>query len=145
MIESKELNKFIEEWKELSFNYYMDLRTKQKELYKEIRGLDFDERQSRVSQFYREHGKTNVFFAERNSQDQIKKHIEKDGENRKEQFLARITKKVGNLLDVNLHMGSDLSINGTAKGDKGSVSVYSILAGGWNIQKVHYRVLVKPI
>jgi len=137
------LNEFIDNWKKLSFNYYMDLRTKKNELYDEISGLDFDERQSRISQFYRKHGKSNVFFAEEHSQDQIKAHIEKDGENRKEQFVARITKKVGDIQEANLHMGVDLSINGTVIGDEGKATVYSIIAGGYNIQKVHYRVLVK--
>mgnify|MGYP003964034699 CR=1 FL=1 len=139
------LNEFIDNWKELSFNYYMDLRSKKKELYDEIRGLDFDERCERQWAFYRKHGKTNVFFAEQNSQDQIKAHIERDGEARKIQFVARINKKVGDIKEANLTMGADLSINGTVVGDKGKATVYSIIAGGYNIQKAHYRVLVKEV
>ncbi len=137
------INEFIENWKELSYNYYMDLRTKKKELYEEMSGLDFETRQSRQSQFYREHGKSNVFFAEEHSQDQIKSHIEKDGEARKIAFIQRIEKKVGDIVEANLRMGNDLSINGTVVGTKDTATVYSIIAGGYNIQKAHYRVLVK--
>jgi len=139
------LNEFIDNWKELSFNYYMDLRSKRSAFYDEIRGLDFDERCSRQSAFYRKHGKGNVFFAEEHSQDQIKAHIERDGEARKIQFVARINKKVGDIKEANLTMGADLSINGTVVGDKGKATVYSIIAGGYNIQKAHYRVLVKEV
>ena len=66
-MENKAINQFINEWKELSFNYYMDLRAKRQEMYDEVRGLDFYERQSRMSDFYRKHGKSNVFFVEDNS------------------------------------------------------------------------------
>lgn len=139
------LNEFIENWKELSFNYYMDLRSKKKELYDEIRGLDFEKRQSLVSHFYSKHGKTNVLFAEEHSQDQMKAKIERDGEFRKEQFVARINQKVGEIQEANLTIGVDLSINGTVVGDEGKATVYSIIAGGYNIQKAHYRVLVKAV
>ena len=139
------LNEFIDNWKELSFNYYMDLRTKKKELYDEIWSLDFETRQSRLSQFYREHGKGNVFFAEEHSQDQIKAHIERDGEARKVAFVARINKKVGDIVEADLTMGADLSINGMVVGTEGKATVYSIIAGGYNIQKAHYRVLVKDV
>jgi hypothetical protein len=40
-------------------------------------------------------------------------------------------------------MGVDGSINGTVSGHEDTVNVYSIIAGGYNIQKAHYRVLVK--
>jgi len=142
-MENKAIDQFINKWKELSFNYYMDLRSKKQEFYKEIKGLSFNERQNRISDFYYMHGKTNVSFAEDNSQDQIKSHIEKDAKSRKAQFIARISKKVGDIKEANLTMGVDLSINGTVVGDKGKATVYSIIAGGYNIQKAHYRVLVK--
>jgi hypothetical protein len=52
---------------------------------------------------------------------------------------------VGNIKEANLTIGIDLSINGTVVGDKGKATVYSIIAGGYNIQKAHYRVLVKEV
>jgi hypothetical protein len=41
----------------------------------------------------------------------------------------------------NIYEGA--AINGYIKGENGSVEVRSIIAGGYNIQKRHVRVLVK--
>lgn len=36
-------------------------------------------------------------------------------------------------------------LNGVIQGTKASVSVESVFAGGYNIQRLHVRTLVKPI
>lgn len=71
--------------------------------------------------------------------------LNKEVANKKATFIARIEKKAGVIKNVNLYIGVDGSINGEVIGDKNVVSVYSIIAGGWNIQIAHYRVLVKII
>ena len=65
----------------------------------------------------------------------------------KDQKIKIITKtydKVGKIVDVAFgKIGFDGSFNGIVIGEKGSVNIETILAGGYNIQKLHYRVLVK--
>jgi len=75
----------------------------------------------------------------------LDKLLDKEVKSKKVQFIARIEKKSGEIKDVNLTIGTDGSINGTVIGEEARVNVYSIIAGGYNIQKAHYRVLVKEI
>lgn len=128
-MENKALNEFISKWEDLAFNYYMDLRV-------ELKKLD-------TSTFINKYSKSDYFIVCNESQQGIKDLITKDAKKRKADFMKRISKKVGNIQEVNLHMADNLEINGTAKGDKGEARVTSIIAGGYNIQKAHYRVLVK--
>jgi hypothetical protein len=136
------VNDFIENWKELTFNYYVELRAEQKRIYSIE---DKEEKVNAQYNFYSETSKADRQLVINYSPTSIKEIIEKDGEIRKMQFVARINKKVGYIKEADLYIGEDLSINGTVVGDKGSANVHSIVAGGYNIQKAHYRVLVKEI
>lgn len=61
-------------------------------------------------------------------------------------ILTRAWSKVGRVTKlVMAHIGSDGSFNGFIEGEKGNVRIETILAGGYNIQRLHYRVLVKEI
>lgn len=61
-------------------------------------------------------------------------------------LVNRITDKVGEIIDAsNLSIGAKGNLNGIVKGTEGSVVVETIPAGGYNIQRFHYRTLVKPI
>lgn len=128
-MENKALNQFINKWEDLAFNYYSDLFEENKNL----KASDFIQKYSKAD--------WNVVYG-RNLK-MIKDLIAKDAKKRKADFMKRISKKVGNIQEVNLYMADNLEINGTAKGDKGEATVTSIIAGGYNIQKAHYRVLVK--
>jgi hypothetical protein len=136
------VNDFIENWKELTFNYYEELRAEQRRIWS-IK--DRETQKDAEYNFWSETSKADRQLVINYSPTSIKEIIEKDGEIRKMQFVARINKKVGYIKEADLHIGEDLSINGTVVGDKGSANVHSIVAGGYNIQKAHYRVLVKVI
>lgn len=76
----------------------------------------------------------------------LNKILDKDVQHKYENFIARITEKAGNIEDVNnLHISENGEINGVVKGDKHSVKVETIGAGGYNIQCFHFRVLVNII
>ena len=62
---------------------------------------------------------------------------------KEQDFLLRIMKITGTIIDTNLYVGHDGNINGTARGIIGTASVTTIFAGGYNIQCLHFRVLVK--
>lgn len=58
----------------------------------------------------------------------------------------RCVNAVGVLTDVSgLSVGENGSLNGHVVGEQGKANVETIYAGGYNIQCLHYRVLVKPV
>ena len=73
----------------------------------------------------------------------IEEIIHEDMRIKKIKLYQKISDKVGTVSAVNLYCGEDGSMNGTVKGDKGKVNITTIIAGGYNIQCIHYRVLVK--
>lgn len=83
------------------------------------------------------------------SEEEIKAENKKAGENLILDLLKRVTKITGPVVDWNNlfvtqgNMGAVL--NGFVIGEDGKAMVESILAGGYNIQRLHVRVLVKPI
>lgn len=61
-------------------------------------------------------------------------------------FYARCYKVIGDVTDASsLHVGRNGSINGTIVGKLGKAVVETIMAGGYNVQVLHYRVLVTPL
>lgn len=86
--------------------------------------------------------KSTIMIIERAEAD-IKKIVDREGENKKASLILRIEKKAGIITDAsNLTIGSDGNINGIIIGRKATVKVATIYAGGYNIQCLHYRVLV---
>lgn len=65
--------------------------------------------------------------------------------NRKSKYItSQVIKRVGKIVDTGyLYIASDGNINGKIIGEKGSVVVETIIAGGYNIQCRHFRVLFK--
>lgn len=59
-------------------------------------------------------------------------------------IIIRSFEKVGKLQDIDFgRIGMNGEFNGIVKGEHGTASIRTILAGGYNIQCLHYRVLVK--
>lgn len=86
-------------------------------------------------------------FGPEQQQDNILNTIlSKEVESKQKNLIKRVTDKVGIIQDATaLTIGADGSLNGIVIGDKGTVSVNAIYAGGYNIQVLHYRVLIKEI
>lgn len=73
----------------------------------------------------------------------IEELARREKEDKKIEFLYKVAEKAGSILDASfLRVAGDGSLNGYVKGTKATVKVQTILAGGWNIQRLHYRVLV---
>ena len=78
--------------------------------------------------------------------DVLDKILEDDVKVKKEMFVTRVQEIVGIIKDmVDFEIGDNGEINGVAIGDKSRAKVTTIIAGGYNIQRQHFRVLVKEI
>jgi hypothetical protein len=135
------IDTFLGEYKTGMVVYYAELYNQQRDIW-DIK--DYEERKLMQYNFHEDHAKTDIALVQQESMKGIVKIIDKDLKSRKVKFIKRITDKVGlDICDSRLTMGVDGSINGTVRGHEDTVNVYSIIAGGYNIQKAHYRVLVK--
>lgn len=77
-------------------------------------------------------------------EDRLLKVLDKEVERKKKSFIATVEKKAGAIVDASgLSIGDNADINGTVIGEVKTVKVSTITAGGYNIQCLHYRVLVK--
>lgn len=70
-----------------------------------------------------------------------------DEVNRKRQnLIARVKKVTGIISDASgLYIADNFEINGVVIGESGKARVTTISAGGWNVQCLHFRVLVKSL
>ena len=78
------------------------------------------------------------------SDERLNEIADREVEMKKLDLLARIQEQAGAIVDAtHLTIGGNGSLNGKVIGEKKSVWVETIIAGGYNIQCLHYRVLVK--
>ena len=74
----------------------------------------------------------------------LKKENLEDAQQSVLNLVSRVEDKVGKITDWSgIHFGSNGMLNGRVTGTCGSTYVETIGAGGYNIQKFHYRVILK--
>lgn len=132
--EFKELKtNLVEEWTRYDLNRKASLRAKYNELgYKE---------------FMKQYKWAGYDFM-RKTEEEIRKDNNRTADALILNLWNRVNEKVGDPTDYDLHLENGNSIegialNGIVVGTKGTARVESILAGGYNIQRLHIRVLVK--
>ena len=167
----KAIDTFLSTWRDASYKYYMGLYNEYDNIFNEIVSVmnkhniitiphnkdllpeEYKVAKQKQTDFKNSIGK-GVFNAIetmrwekrcKRGDTWLNNLLDKEVEKKKVEFIARVEKKSGEIKDVNLKIGVDGSINGTVTGDKTKVDVYSIVAGGWNIQRAHYRVLVNEV
>ena len=108
--------------------------------------LDFcDEWCRKATEFYLAHhdNSRNDQFRYRTEYD-IRKFIKSEAQSKAIEIAHRVKNKCGTITDASgLYIGENGTINGQIIGDKGNATVETIYAGGYNIQCLHFRVLVK--
>ena len=71
------------------------------------------------------------------------KDLKIEKQNKKLAIIYKVKNRIGTVTDgQGLYIANDGNINGVIIGDKGRATITTILAGGYNIQCLHYRVLV---
>lgn len=77
----------------------------------------------------------------------LAKDLKRESEIKYDDIIERTNRVVGKITDASgLHIGSSRGeLNGFIVGERGKAEVESILAGGYNIQCLHIRTLIKPV
>lgn len=166
---------FLQEWRKEAYQFYVDnvklyseLYNKEEEEYEKYKKSDEYQHMLKLAtrlgytSTYRIHRKwEEKYFAPITSltmdittnrasgkfnEEKLNKILDKDVEYKYNDFVNRIKEKAGEIQDVSrLKIANNGIINGVVVGDKHTVKVETILAGGYNIQILHYRVLVHVI
>lgn len=120
-----------------SQNYYNNVDSFTREITK------WDREYFDISRFEREYRIVGYHIDE----ELLKKEVAKEKKNKYFDLVNRITKVVGTIVDAsNLSVGNQRGeLNGIVSGIHGKARIETISAGGYNIQKFHYRVLVHEI
>lgn len=85
-------------------------------------------------------------YPEKEFETRLNKLLDSEVKFKRADLFRRCSIVVGVIADASgLRIGDNGSINGKVVGNKGTAYVETIMAGGYNIQCLHYRVLVKPI
>lgn len=142
------LNKFFEE----SEKEYVEWLNFQREEWKKIEKEIEDEKISSIRyelrlKKTREFGCKFVidFVYDKDWDKKVTEYVKKQIEAQKETFYNRIADKVGNIEKIHLKTAIDGTVEGTIKGDKTTVSINVIGAGGFNVQRFHFRTLIKVV
>lgn len=76
----------------------------------------------------------------------ISKQVKKDRVNKEKALIKRVIKITGEITDAKyLKVGVNGELNGFIIGTEGKANIETIFAGGYNIQCLHFRVLVKKV
>lgn len=78
-------------------------------------------------------------------EDMIRHLVKQESERKKKNLLIQIQKRIGDIVHASLRIGGNNELNGIIEGKEGKVSVETISAGGYNIQCMHFRVLIKDL
>ena len=135
---------------ELVYNWNRYDKNKREKINKNIKEWEGDKSIS-YKEFNREMIRKyggNYYEFSRMGDEQIEKNNEKEGKALILDFINRVNYKVGKIksfdrLSLARNNQGFAILNGVVEGEGGAAKVESILAGGYNIQKLHIRVLVK--
>ena len=171
LLSIKPIDDLLELWREKQFEYIIDRtdegirvekehenwKKKQKQAYERI-GKWWNDSNRLAHQHWKEtvdsYWNNNRFEYElkrkgypyhRDAMEWLNHWLDREVEKRKLRLILQVVKKAGKIVDARgLRFGYDTGINGTIVGEKTTVDVETIMAGGYNIQCFHYRVLIKP-
>ena len=130
-------NQLIENWNE----YDLNRKALAKKRRDEIRA-DKVKYPARMADYYLSKSDINILYK---SDNEIKNENEKKANFTVAKLYYQVKEKVGNIYGWDYIRLQNHLLSGQVHGDKGSVYVETIYAGGYNIQKLHFRTLIKSI
>lgn len=137
---------FLKEWRNKAYEFYTKELEEVGPFIRDVesQGLKYKEQQEILRKRFTElvlglHHTSNKL-------EKLNKILDREVRDKREQLFERCFYVVGKITDASmLYIGHDGSLNGHIAGEKGKASVTTIYAGGYNIQCLHYRVLVHKI
>lgn len=152
--ETDVVDEFLATWREKAEKFILESKVnypKQREALvtsEKYRSAHYKEREEMLVSLDAQYG--SLFFAVHNAsgssfEEQMDNVLTQEVANKKANLLGRVTELTGKVTEANLYIGQDGNINGYVVGDKGKVTVQTIIAGGYNIQIAHYRLLVHAV
>lgn len=150
--ENATIEEFFKQWKKNAFQYYSKKMEEYFKLKNEGNGMrDTKSAITHYRNVIEPFKLENRFLADyligwRDWEARLDKYLDKEVERKKKQLINRIEKKVGKITDADLlNIGIDGGLEGLIIGEKGKVFIETVYAGGYNIQRLHYRTLIKLI
>jgi hypothetical protein len=138
---------FGQRYKARCIEWYNEATDAAREKLDEAKGLDYKERRAvkvKALKIFGSEAVEMAYWTPTARAERIEKLAERRRADLIETLVYRVKEKVGNITDAaGLHIGANGEINGLVIGDKDSANVTTIYAGGYNIQCLHFRVLVK--
>lgn len=143
----KAIEQFLLAWQIEAINYYAIEAKKYRERSMELDSLKWSQRRRQLAEeFTNMVIKYGEIYNETDRFATIEKDMAREVELRRDDLYTRCEKVVGKITEASsLYIGNNGSINGYVFGENGKAEVETIYAGGYNIQCLHYRVLVKKV
>lgn len=148
------IDEFLNQWKVRATDFYLRAEADykenkdnfQSEKYKlDGREIIISAREKSAQYFNNKYGK-GVMQIVKYEMYRLDDILTKEVEGKKIKLIASIEKKTGTIQDAShLYVADSGEINGYIIGDKARVNVNTIYAGGYNIQCLHFRTLIKEV
>ena len=159
---------FLEAWRKTAYEYYLNSVREGKEIEKKHRKWVEEQKKEYKSKgdnwfdmLGHTHWKETVFkYWNENKMaynlisygkeeyiiERLNNILDSEVESKRISLISRTEKKIGGIIDATeLYIADDGSINGFILGENGKAEINTIYAGGYNIQCLHYRVLIKVL
>lgn len=148
----KEIKDFINQWKARAIDYYNNALVEYKKEKQELKYFNVwnGDYNKKMRELIEKYGKWVVgdlaLRSPKDAEKQIIKNIERDAIAKEQMLIKRVNKAVGTIVkSITLNVGVNGELNGIIEGVNGKCKIETIYAGGYNIQCLHYRVLVHKV
>ena len=148
----KEIKDFINQWKVRAIDYYNNALVEYKKEKQELKYFNVwnGDYNKKMRELIEKYGKWVVgdlaLRSPKDAEEQIIKNIERDAIAKEQMLIKRVNKAVGTIVkSITLNVGVNGELNVIIEGVNGKCKIETIYAGGYNIQCLHYRVLVHKV